>query len=78
MSFKDIFKDKNDVNEKSIVGFLSFTVMTLFAICDITSGLLGNDLIINELIYNSFLIITLGCFGIAEVGKIFTGKGKED
>ena len=65
-----IFKDSNDINEKTIVGFSSFAVMVIFAIADIISGTLGKDLIINEFIYNSFLIITLGSFGIAEVGKI--------
>ncbi len=73
----NIFKDSNDINEKTIVGFSSFTVMVIFAIADIVSGSLGKDLIINEFIYNSFLIITLGSFGIAEVGRIanvFTNK----
>jgi hypothetical protein len=30
--------------------------------------------VVSEFIYNSFLVITLGSFGIAEVGKIFGGK----
>ena len=25
MAFKDLFKDDNDINEKSVVGFLAFT-----------------------------------------------------
>ena len=73
-----IFKDSNDINEKTIVGFSSFTVMVIFAIADIISGTLGKDLIINEFIYNSFLIITLGSFGIAEVGKIANLFKKEE
>lgn len=76
MKFIDLFKDKNDLNEKSVVGFASFIVMTIFAIADIVTGFFGSDLVINELIYNSFVIITLGSFSIAEVGKIF-GKNKE-
>jgi hypothetical protein len=75
MAFKDIFKDKNDINEKSIIGFASFVVMTLFAVADLVTGYVGQDLVINEFIYNSFVIITLGCFGIAEAGKMF---GKSD
>jgi len=74
MAFKDIFKDSNDLNEKNIVGFASFAVMVIFATADIISGLFGKDLVINELIYNSFVIITLGSFGIAEAGKIFGKK----
>ena len=77
MAFKDLFKDTNDINEKSVVGFASFAVMTLFAIADLLTGYFGKDLVINEFIYNSFVIITLGSFGIAEVGKIF-GKSKEE
>ena len=74
MAFRDIFKDKNDINEKSVVGFSSFAVMVIFASADICSGLIGKDLVINEFVYNSFVIITLGSFGIAEVGKIFGKK----
>tara|TARA_R110000772_G_C13229357_1_gene432585 strand:- start:681 stop:935 length:255 start_codon:yes stop_codon:yes gene_type:complete len=74
MAFKDIFKDKNDINEKSIVGFASFAIMVIFAAADIISGFFGKDLVINEFIYDSFLFITLGSFGIAEAGKIFGKK----
>ena len=74
MAFKDLFKDKNDINEKSVVGFLSFAVMVIFAIVDLATGYLGKDLVINEFIYDSFLYITLGSFGIAEAGKIFGKK----
>ena len=74
MAFKDIFKDDNDINEKSIVGFASFAIMVLFAFADIITGFVGNDLVVQEFIYNSFVIITLGSFGIAEVGKVFGKK----
>ena len=74
MAFKNIFKDDNDLNEKSIVGFAAFAVMVIFAAADIITGFVGKDLVIQEFIYDSFLIITLGCFGIAEVGKIFGKK----
>ena len=74
MAFKDLFKDNNDINEKSVVGFASFAVMVFFAITDLATGYFGKDLVINEFIYNSFVIITLGSFGIAEVGKMFGKK----
>lgn len=74
MAFKDMFKDENDINEKSVVGFASFAMMVIFAVADIGSGIFGKDLVINEFIYNSFVIITLGSFGIAEAGKIFGKK----
>jgi len=71
MAFKDIFNDKNDINEKTVVGFASFAIMTIFAVVDLVTGYFGKDLLINEFIYDSFLFITLGSFGIAEIGKIF-------
>ena len=74
MAFTDLFKDNNDINEKSVVGFLSFAVMMIFAGVDIFTGLWGTELVIQDYIYNSFVIITLGAFGIAEVGKIFGKK----
>ena len=75
MAFKDIFKDENDNNEKSVVGFASFAIMSLFAAADLVTGILGTDLVISDTIFNSFVIITLGSFGIGEAGKIF-GKDK--
>ena len=74
MAFKDIFKDENDINEKSVVGFASFVIMVLFAIADLTTGYFGKDLVINEFVYNSFVIVTPGAFGIGEAGKIFGKK----
>ena len=69
MAFKDIFKDENDVNEKNVIGFLSFAVMVLFAAVDLITGYFGKDLVVLEFIYNSFVIVTLGSFGIAGLEK---------
>jgi len=76
MAFRDIFKDNNDINEKSVVGFSAFVVMVIFAVVDLVTGYIGKDLVINEFIYDSFLFITLGSFGIAELGQIFGKKNK--
>ena len=78
MAFKDLFKDNNDINEKSVVGFASFAVMVIFAVVDIITGFYGKELVIQDYIYNSFVIITLGSFGIVEVGKIFGKKNNEE
>lgn len=78
MAFKDIFKDSNDYNEKTIVGFASFAVMTIFAFADIITGILEKPLVIEPIIFNSFVYITLGAFGIAEVGKIFNKKSETE
>jgi hypothetical protein len=78
MAFKDIFKDSNEYNEKSIVGFASFAVMVVFAGADIVTGIMGQQLEISDTIFNSFVIITLGAFGIAEAGKVFSDKKESD
>jgi hypothetical protein len=74
MAFFDIFKDENDFDEKNIIGFISFTIMVITMIIDLISGFFGHSLEIQEFVYNSFLIVTLGSFGISEAGKIFSNK----
>ena len=69
MKFSEIFKDSNDWNEKTIIGFMSFAVMVLVMLADVITGACGSDLPINELTYNSFVIVTLGSFGIAGIEK---------
>ena len=68
---------KNEINEKNVVGFISFIVMVLFAIADLVTSFIfvGEEayLVINEVIYNSFVWVTLGCFGISSFEKV---KGK--
>jgi len=68
-----LFKDKNEINEKNVVGFASFVVMCLFAVADLLTSILADkDLIINEVVYNSFVWVTLGCFGISSFEKVKT------
>lgn len=74
MALKNLFDDNNNINEKSVVGFLAFAVMVIFAVADLVTGYIGKDLVINEFIYDSFVWIVLGAFGIAEVGKVFGKK----
>lgn len=71
--FYSVFKEDNSWNEKTIVGFMSFAVMVLFAIADLITGYIGKDLVVQEFIYNSFLWIVLGSFGIDGIQK-FAGK----
>jgi len=67
--FAEIFKNDNQWNEKTIIGFLSFAVMILVMLADVITGFCGVDLPINEFTYNSFVIVTLGSFGIAGIEK---------
>jgi ABC-type uncharacterized transport system permease subunit len=71
----DIFKDKNEYNEKSIIGFIAFLLMCVIMIADLVSGWMGQDLVINEFVYDSFVLVVLGCFGIAGLEK-FAGNRK--
>ena len=66
-----IFKDEYDYNEKAIIGFISFAIMVVFGLVDLVTGLLGKDLIINDYVYNSFVWVTLGSFGIAGAEKVY-------
>ena len=73
--FIDLFLDDNDINEKAIIGFISFTLMTIFGITDLVTALAWDvDLKVSETIYTSFVVVTLGAFGISEAGKAFGSK----
>ncbi len=65
----EIFKDNNNWNEKSIIGFIAFSIMCVIMIVDLATGYVGKDLIINEFVYDSFVFVVLGCFGISGVEK---------
>ena len=69
MSWREIFKDDNKYNEKSIIGFCAFLIMVIVMMADIITGWIGKDLVINVAIYNSFVMVVLGCFGIAGLEK---------
>ena len=75
---KELFKDNNDINEKSVVGFLSFAMMVIALFVDLVTGAMGKELLINEYIFNGFLVITLGSFGIASVDKYINRKAEHD
>jgi len=70
-SFGALFRDENDINEKSIIGFISFAIMVAFGMCDLITAFWGMDLQISDTIYTSFVVVTLGAFGISEAGKAF-------
>tara|TARA_Y100000385_G_scaffold278778_1_gene327526 strand:- start:798 stop:1175 length:378 start_codon:yes stop_codon:yes gene_type:complete len=70
--FMDLFLDDNDLNEKAIIGFISFFLMMTFGITDLVTALVWDiDLKVSETIYTSFVVVTLGSFGISEAGKAF-------
>jgi hypothetical protein len=74
MSWVEIFKTDNSYNEKTILGACSFAIMVLVMFADIITGWMGKDLVVNEFVYNSFLFVTLGSFGIAGLEKFADRK----
>ena len=48
--------------------------MVIVIVADVVTGAFGKDLVINEFTYNSFLIVTLGSFGIAGLEKFANKK----
>ena len=70
-----LFLDSNDLNEKAIIGFISFFLMMCFGITDLVTALVWDiDLKVSETIYTSFVVVTLGAFGISEAGRAFGDK----
>jgi ABC-type uncharacterized transport system permease subunit len=66
---KDLFNDDNSINEKAVVGFIAFLMLIIALIIDIITGWSGKELVINQFIFDGFMVITLGAFGIASVDK---------
>lgn len=66
---KDLFNDNNSINEKAVVGFIAFFMMVVSLIVDLITGWLGRELLIHEFIFDGFMVITLGAFGIASIDK---------
>ena len=76
--FKSLFDDNNTINEKAVVGFIAFFMLVIALIVDLVTGYMGTALIINEFIFDGFMVIILGSFGIASVDKWMNKKGKHE
>jgi len=75
---KNLFDDSNTINEKSVVGFTAFMMMVITLIADIATGLMGKEMPIHEFVFDGFMVIVLGAFGIASVDKFINKrKGNE-
>jgi hypothetical protein len=76
--WKNLISDDNDINEKSFVGVVSFFAMVFTLMADVITGILGQKLVIEEFIFNGFLILTSVSFGISMAGTIFDKNKKEE
>lgn len=72
--FHDLFSDDNQINEKSFVGFLAFVCMVIALFVDLITGWLGQELLINEFIFDGFMVIVLGAFGIGSIDKFINAR----
>jgi hypothetical protein len=76
--FSNLFSDNNDINEKSVVGFGAFLMLVITLFVDLITGLMGQELPIHEFVFDGFMVITLGAFGIASVDKFINKSKKKD
>ena len=76
--FKSLFDDNNTINEKAVVGFIAFFMLVIALIVDLVTGYMGTALVINEFIFNGFMVIILGSFGIASIDKWMNKKDKHE
>jgi hypothetical protein len=72
--FKQLVSENNTINEKAFVGVVAFGMMVITLVTDIVTGVMGKEMPIHEFVFEGFLVITLGAFGIAEAGKIFSQR----
>ena len=76
--FKDLVSDDNHINEKSVIGILSFGAMVLCLLVDLVTGAMNKPLLINEFVFDAFMYLTLGAFGIGSVDKFINKKSITD
>jgi hypothetical protein len=74
--FRELISDDNDINEQAFVGVVAFFSM-LFILCvDVITGVFNQHLLIKQFIFDGFMILTLGAFGITTAGRIMSSKKK--
>jgi hypothetical protein len=72
--FRELISDDNHINEQAFVGVVSFFAMVFVLLVDVITGVIGNELVIKEFIFDGFMLLTLGAFGITTAGRIFKLK----
>ena len=75
--FKHLFDDNNTINEKAVVGFIAFFMLVIALVVDLVTGAWGKELVINKFIFDGFMVLVLGSFGIASVDKWMNKKDKK-
>ena len=52
-----MFSDKSDVNQKAVLGFVSFLLMAIYAITDVVTGAMGIAFVIEPIVFLSLIHI---------------------
>jgi hypothetical protein len=76
--FRELFDDNNSINEKAVVGFIAFFMLCIALAVDLVTGYFGAPLVINEFIFDGFMVLVLGSFGIASIDKWMNKKDKKE
>jgi hypothetical protein len=74
--FRELISDDNQINEQAFVGVVAFFAMVFILIVDVITGIWSKELVIKEFIFDGFMILTLGAFGITTAGRIMSLKKK--
>lgn len=74
--FRELISDDNNISEQAFVGVVSFFAMVFVLFVDVITGIVGNELVIKEFIFDGFMLLTLGAFGITTAGRIMKLKNK--
>jgi hypothetical protein len=76
--FRELISDDNHINEQAFVGVISFFAMVFVLLVDVITGIWAKELVIKEFIFDGFMLLTLGAFGITTAGRIFSLKKKSN
>jgi hypothetical protein len=74
--FRELISDDNQINEQAFVGVVAFFAMLFILVIDVVTGIFSKELVIKEFIFDGFMILTLGAFGITTAGRIVSLKKK--
>jgi hypothetical protein len=73
-----MFSDKSDVNQKAVLGFVSFVLMVLYALADIATGVAGVTFVIEPIVFNGLMYTAMTMCGITGVEAVFGNKNLKD
>ena len=66
--------DKSDVNQKAVLGFVSFLLMAIYALTDVVTGAMGIAFVIEPIVFNGLMYTALTMCGITGVEAVFGNK----